>query len=193
MRFSTLALLAFTSSVLAAEVKVEVTKAVECDRKTKKGDTISVHYRGNLEEDGKVGKEFDASYNRGQPLSFEVGKGRVIKGWDDNLLDMCIGEKRTLTIPPEFGYGDRAMGPIPAGSTLIFETELMGIQGVPQPESIVEKAPVVEEASESVKSAADKASDTAKGGVKSAISEAAEAVKTVIADTDGDGQEHNEL
>ncbi|PQE04280.1 FK506-binding 2 protein [Rutstroemia sp. NJR-2017a BVV2] len=80
MRFSTLALLAFTSSVLAAEVKVEVTKAVECDRKTKKGDTISVHYRGNLEEDGKVGKEFDASYNRGQPLSFEVGKGRVIKG-----------------------------------------------------------------------------------------------------------------
>jgi len=133
MRFSTLALLAFTSSVLAAEVKVEVTKAVECDRKTKKGDTISVHYRGNLEENGKVGKEFDASYNRGQPLSFEVGKGRVIKGWDDNLLDMCIGEKRTLTIPPEFGYGDRAMGPIPAGSTLIFETELMGIQRVPQP------------------------------------------------------------
>ncbi|PQE08996.1 FKBP-type peptidyl-prolyl cis-trans isomerase protein [Rutstroemia sp. NJR-2017a WRK4] len=193
MRFSTLALLAFTSSVLAAEVKVEVTKAVECDRKTKKGDTISVHYRGNLEEDGKVGKEFDASYNRGQPLSFEVGKGRVIKGWDDNLIDMCIGEKRTLTIPPEFGYGDRAMGPIPAGSTLIFETELMGIQGVPQPESIVEQAPVVGEASESVKSAADKVSDTATGGVKSAISEAAEAVKTVIADTDGGGQEHNEL
>jgi FK506-binding protein 2 len=149
--------------------------------------------------------------------------------WDDNLIDMCIGEKRTLTIPPEFGYGDRAMGPIPAGSTLsmlttffnqesppsrstyqshphhtsstppltnlltVFETELMGIQGVPQPESIVEQAPVVEEASESVKSAADKASDTATGGVKSAISEAAEAVKTVIADTDGGGQEHNEL
>lgn len=47
--------------------------------------------------------------------------------WDQGLLDMCIGEKRKLTIPPELGYGQRAMGPIPAGSTLIFETELMGI------------------------------------------------------------------
>ncbi|TEY38090.1 hypothetical protein BOTCAL_0501g00040 [Botryotinia calthae] len=119
MRLSTISLLALTSSVLAAEVKIEVTKAVECERKTQVGDKIHVHYRGNLEENGKVGKEFDASYNRGSPLSFVVGKGSVIKGWDDNLLDMCIGEKRVLTIPPEFGYGDRAMGPIPAKSTLI--------------------------------------------------------------------------
>ncbi len=49
--------------------------------------------------------------------------------WDQGLLDMCVGEKRKLTIPPELGYGDRAMGPIPAKSTLIFETELIGIQG----------------------------------------------------------------
>ena len=47
-----------------------------------------------------------------------MGKGQVIKGWDEGLLDMCIGDKRKLTIPPEFGYGERAMGPIPAGSTL---------------------------------------------------------------------------
>jgi FK506-binding protein 2 len=82
MRFLTIAALAtIATSVLAAEVKVEVTRAVECERKTKKGDKISVHYRGNLQEpDGKVGKEFDASYNRGQPLSFVVGKGSVIKG-----------------------------------------------------------------------------------------------------------------
>jgi FK506-binding protein 2 len=82
MRFLTIAALAtIATSVLAAEVKVEVTRAVECERKTKKGDKISVHYRGNLQEsDGKVGKEVDASYNRGQPLSFVVGKGSVIKG-----------------------------------------------------------------------------------------------------------------
>ncbi|KAK5157215.1 Peptidyl-prolyl cis-trans isomerase fpr2, partial [Oleoguttula sp. CCFEE 6159] len=94
-------------------------------------DKIEVHYRGTLQSDGT---EFDASYNRNQPLSFHVGKGQVIKGWDQGLLDMCIGEKRTLTIAPEWAYGSRAMGPIPAGSTLIFETELMGIQGVKKDE-----------------------------------------------------------
>ncbi|KAI9682011.1 MAG: Peptidyl-prolyl cis-trans isomerase fpr2 [Caeruleum heppii] len=108
-------------------VTVEVTQAVDCDRKSQKGDSIEVHYRGTLAADGS---EFDASYNRGQPLSFTVGQGQVIKGWDDNLLDMCPGEQRKLTIPPKFGYGDRDMGPIPAGSTLIFETELVSIKGV---------------------------------------------------------------
>jgi len=202
MRISTVSLLALASSVLAAEVKVEITRAVECERKSQKGDKIHVHYRGNLEEDGKVGKEFDASYNRGQPLSFVVGKGSVIKGWDDNLIDMCIGEKRVLTIPPEFGYGDRAMGPIPAKSTLIFETELMGIEGVPTPETIIEKtssssSDAADTATDSASSLSDKATEkateAATGGVNSVISEAAEAVKTILADSDGDGQEHNEL
>lgn len=98
---------------------------------TSRPSQIQVHYRGTLESDGT---EFDASYNRGQPLSFTVGKGQVIKGWDDGLLEMCIGDKRKLTIPPEFGYGQRAMGPIPAGSTLIFETELVAIEGVEKDE-----------------------------------------------------------
>lgn len=81
-----------------------------------------MHYRGTLEKDGS---EFDASYNRGTPLAFTVGKGQVIKGWDEGLQDMCVGDKRTLTIQPEYGYGDRAMGPIPAKAVLIFETELI--------------------------------------------------------------------
>ncbi|EKD21802.1 peptidylprolyl isomerase [Drepanopeziza brunnea f. sp. 'multigermtubi' MB_m1] len=176
MRVLTLASLA--TAALAAEVTIDVTRAVECDRKTKVGDKISVHYRGTLQSDGS---EFDASYNRGTPLDFTVGRGQVIKGWDDNLLDMCIGEKRTLTIPPEFGYGNSAQGPIPAGSTLIFETELMAIAGVKAPEKIVEK-PVASKATEGIKAA-----------VESKIAEAAEAVKVVISDTDQDGQEHNEL
>jgi FK506-binding protein 2 len=76
---------------------------------------IHVHYRGTLQSDGS---EFDASYNRGQPLSFTVGQGQVIKGWDQGLLDMCPGEKRKLTIQPDWAYGSRGAGPIPANSVL---------------------------------------------------------------------------
>ncbi|KAF1913959.1 hypothetical protein BDU57DRAFT_521076 [Ampelomyces quisqualis] len=107
-------------------LKTEVTIPAECSRKTVAGDKIEVHYRGTLED----GTEFDASYNRGQPLSFTVGQGQVIKGWDQGLLDMCPGEKRKLTIQPEWAYGSRATGPIPANSVLIFETELITIDGV---------------------------------------------------------------
>ncbi|KAL5333995.1 FK506-binding protein 2 [Aspergillus crustosus] len=126
--FIALALTGFTS---AADLGVETTHAVECNRKTIKGDTVQMHYRGTLAADGS---EFDASYNRGTPFKFKLGAGRVIKGWDQGLLDMCVGEKRTLTIPPEFGYGDRGVGPIPGGATLIFETELLDIEGVPKDE-----------------------------------------------------------
>ncbi|KAF3480614.1 FKBP-type peptidyl-prolyl isomerase [Arthroderma uncinatum] len=104
---------------------IEVTKAVEnCDRRTVKGDSVKMHYRGTLKD---TGKKFDASYDRGQPLAFTVGAGQVIKGWDQGLLDMCVGEKRTLTIPPALAYGDRGVGPIPGGATLVFETELVEI------------------------------------------------------------------
>lgn len=84
-----------------------------------------MHYRGTLED----GTEFDASYNRGQPLEFPIGAGRVIKGWDQGLLEMCVGEKRKLIIPPSLAYGDSGVGPIPAKATLIFETELVEIVG----------------------------------------------------------------
>lgn len=116
MRFLTL--LTFIPAVaLALDKPLDIarTHTVECTRKTQRGDTISVHYRGTLAADGS---EFDASYNRGQPLSFVVGQGQVIKGWDEGLLDMCPGDKRTLTIQPEWAYGDRGVGPIPGGSVL---------------------------------------------------------------------------
>ncbi|KAK0719864.1 hypothetical protein B0H67DRAFT_599489 [Lasiosphaeris hirsuta] len=105
---------------LEIEVLAEGTGTQETTRK----DTIAVHYKGTLTN----GKEFDASYNRGDPLEFKVGEGQVIKGWDEGLLGMKIGEKRKLTISPDLAYGSRAVGGvIPANSTLIFETELISI------------------------------------------------------------------
>jgi FK506-binding protein 2 len=112
-----LALLPLLGFALALDkpLNIEVTTSAECNRKTKRGDSVAVHYRGTLEKDGS---EFDASYNRGQPLTFTVGQGQVIKGWDEGLLDMCPGEKRKLTIQPEWAYGERSVGPIPANSVL---------------------------------------------------------------------------
>jgi len=95
-------------------LKTEIITPAECSRKTKAGDKIKVHYRGTLTD----GSEFDASYNRGDPLEFTVGQGQVIKGWDQGLLDMCPGEKRKLTIQPDWAYGSRGTGPIPANSVL---------------------------------------------------------------------------
>ncbi|KAM0276201.1 hypothetical protein ACHAQH_007008 [Verticillium albo-atrum] len=188
LSFGLLASTAF-GFVAAEGLKIDKTVEVECDRKTVKGDRISVHYRGSLQDGGK---EFDASYNRGQPFNVKIGAGQVIKGWEEGLLDMCIGEKRTLTIPPEMGYGPRGMGPIPGGATLIFETELMGIDGVEKPEKIVVKLPK-EDAKEEVKEEAEKAAEGIAEKVASVVGEAADAVKTVVADGTDDNQEHNEL
>jgi FKBP-type peptidyl-prolyl cis-trans isomerase len=90
-----------------------------------KGDTVRVHYVGTLAN----GKEFDASRKRGdEGFKFEVGQGRVIKGWDQGLVGMKVGGKRKLWIPPRLGYGARAMGTaIPPNSTLVFEIELLEI------------------------------------------------------------------
>jgi peptidylprolyl isomerase len=90
----------------------------------KPGDSVSVHYTGWL----KSGEKFDSSRDRGQPLVFPLGRGRVIKGWDEGVASMKVGGKRKLIIPAHLGYGDRgAGGVIPPGATLIFEVELVGI------------------------------------------------------------------
>ena len=88
-----------------------------------KGDTVSVHYTGTLED----GTKFDSSKDRGQPFEFRIGQGRVIQGWEEGVPGMKVGGVRKLTIPPEMGYGARAVGPIPPNSTLVFEIELLAV------------------------------------------------------------------
>jgi len=98
--------------------------ADECTIKSRKGDKLSMHYTGKLED----GTEFDSSIPRGSPLDFTLGMGQVIKGWDQGLMGMCQGEKRKLSIPPHLGYGESGAPPkIPGNSVLIFEVELIKI------------------------------------------------------------------
>ena len=92
------------------------------------GQTCVMHYTGWLWENGAKGAKFDSSLDRGRPFEFPLGKGRVIKGWDEGVASMKIGGKRTLLIPPHLGYGaSGAAGVIPPGATLLFEVELLGV------------------------------------------------------------------
>lgn len=88
------------------------------------GKKVTVHYTGTF-IDGKV---FDSSVTRGEPFAFTLGGGQVIKGWDQGVVGMKIGGKRKLTIPPQLGYGMSDYGPIPGGSTLLFEVELLKVE-----------------------------------------------------------------
>ena len=88
------------------------------------GQQVSVHYTGWLMN----GTKFDSSKDRGRAFQFSLGKGEVIRGWDEGVAGMKIGGKRTLTIPPAYGYGARgAGGVIPPNATLIFDVELLGV------------------------------------------------------------------
>lgn len=93
------------------------------------GKTATVHYTGWLWQNGKKGAKFDSSVDRGQPFSFPVGGGQVIKGWDEGVASMKVGGKRTLIIPPSLGYGARgAGGVIPPNATLMFDVELLAVR-----------------------------------------------------------------
>ena len=94
----------------------------------KPGQFCEVHYTGWLWVDGKKGKKFDSSVDRGPAFAFPLGKGRVIKGWDEGVATMNVGTARTLLIPPDLAYGARGMaGMIPPNATLLFEVQLLRI------------------------------------------------------------------
>jgi peptidylprolyl isomerase len=90
------------------------------------GRTVIVHYTGTLEN----GKKFDSSVDRGQPFTFQIGVGQVIRGWDEGVMTMKVGGKRRLIIPPQLGYGARGAGGgvIPPNATLIFDVELIDVK-----------------------------------------------------------------
>merc|ERR1712202_97209 len=135
-----LALLVMVGAVLAdpevkdSGLKVEyVSKPDTCDRIARNGDMLSMHYTGTLED----GKKFDSSYDRSEPFKFQIGVGQVIKGWEEGVLGMCVGEKRRLIVPPALGYGDQGAGDIiPGGATLFFDVELISTEEGPTPVNV---------------------------------------------------------
>jgi len=106
----------------ASGLKYVVTEAGDGGEKPSKGEVITAHYTGRLID----GSKFDSSVDRNEPFETAIGVGMVIAGWDEAFLDMTKGEKRTLIIPPELGYGERGYPPIiPQNATLIFDVELI--------------------------------------------------------------------
>jgi FKBP-type peptidyl-prolyl cis-trans isomerase len=100
-------------------------EAVGNGKEAAAGDRVSVHYTGWLQD----GTKFDSSRDRGQPFEFKLGEGRVIRGWEEGVAGMREGGRRRLVIPPELGYGARAVGGvIPANATLVFDVELLGVR-----------------------------------------------------------------
>jgi len=116
------------------ELKIDVLHLPEdCGKKSGRGDMLTMHYKGTLDD----GSEFDSSYSRNDPFKFQLGIGQVIKGWDQGLLDMCVGEKRRLTIPSHLGYGETGAGDkIPPHSTLHFDVECLGVDDGPAPVNV---------------------------------------------------------
>ncbi|CCC66591.1 hypothetical protein NCAS_0A00310 [Naumovozyma castellii] len=131
MRLTNLLPALFISSVMAGslkELEIEVTHKIPITKcqKAMKGDTIDVHYVGKLRDSGV---KFDSSYDRGTPISFELGAGHVIQGWDQGLVGMCVGEKRTIQIPSSMAYGKRGIpGVIPENADLVFDVNLVDIK-----------------------------------------------------------------
>jgi len=100
-----------------------------CDKVADNGYVVDLHYIGYLE----TGEQFDSTYDRQQPAKFLMGANQVIKGWEEGVMGMCVGEKRRLVIPPELGFGDQGVGTIPGGATLTYDVELVDSNLPPPP------------------------------------------------------------
>jgi len=129
------------AAVVAAEKQVTdsgleiefLSKPDPCDRLARNGDMLEMHYTGTLED----GKKFDSSRDRAEPFKFQIGVGQVIKGWEEGVLGMCVGEQRRLIVPPALGYGDQGAGDIiPGGATLYFDVELIAVEEGPTPVNV---------------------------------------------------------
>jgi len=113
------------SSCEPGELKMQVTHSPgRCGKIAREGDQLTMHYTGKLSN----GRKFDSSVDRNKPFQFTLGVGQVIAGWDEGLSGMCVGEKRTLVIPPDLAYGEQGVGAvIPPCSVLVFDVELLDI------------------------------------------------------------------
>jgi len=104
-----------------------------CEKMAQNGQLLTMHYTGTLED----GSKFDSSLDRNEPFKFQIGVGQVIRGWEEGVLGMCVGEKRKLIVPPELGYGDQGAGDIiPGGATLLFDIELLDTEDGPAPVNV---------------------------------------------------------
>jgi FKBP-type peptidyl-prolyl cis-trans isomerase len=104
------------------------TQKNKMERVSKNGDVLIMNYTGRFVDGKTFDSNVDPKFNHVEPFEFTLGAGMVIKGWDEGLVGMKIGEKKTLTVPPEKGYGPNDRGSIPGNSTLIFDVELVGIK-----------------------------------------------------------------
>lgn len=113
------------------DVQIKIITAAEkrCSEDTSRmaetGDYLEMHYTGRLNAEN--GNKFDASWDRGKPIKFQLGAEEVIQGWEKGLIGMCVGETRTLTVPPHLGYGDEGSSGIPGGATLHFTVDLRAV------------------------------------------------------------------
>lgn len=137
--FKVLFLALFSLALAEPEIKpsglgVEYVQVPEaCEVKASNGNLLTMHYTGTLED----GTKFDSSLDRNEPFKFQIGVGQVIRGWEEGVLGMCVGEKRKLIVPPELGYGDQGAGEIiPGGATLYFDIELLHAEDGPAPVNV---------------------------------------------------------